>query len=212
MPPWRLRGGWTKIAKTTPCNDRAGPAPRHFGEESGTRSARNRANEGRHGDSGIHFGRFGGPASPLPRLRMRGACGKDRPLRRGPFGPILVTGACCRSSVVEHSIGNGEVDSSILSGSTIAFSEGVPEKHVPIGTTERCSVHDFSAAQSQQASRGPCSAMHTAGPDRLDPGVDLKLIIAYPGYGQYIDFKQEMPCPSKSELRSTAVPGEQRIL
>ena len=27
-------------------------------------------------------------------------------------------GACCRSSVVEHSIGNGEVDSSILSGST----------------------------------------------------------------------------------------------
>ena len=27
--------------------------------------------------------------------------------------------ARCRSSVVEHSIGNGEVDSSILSGSTI---------------------------------------------------------------------------------------------
>jgi hypothetical protein len=37
----------------------------------------------------------------------------------GPFGPILVSGARCRSSVVEHSIGNGEVDSSILSGSTI---------------------------------------------------------------------------------------------
>ena len=36
---------------------------------------------------------------------------------RGHFRPIL--GACCRSSVVEHSIGNGEVDSSILSGSTI---------------------------------------------------------------------------------------------
>src|SRR6266571_3567171 len=28
--------------------------------------------------------------------------------------------ACCRSSVVEHSIGNGEVESSILSGSTIS--------------------------------------------------------------------------------------------
>src|SRR5215510_13892361 len=27
--------------------------------------------------------------------------------------------ACCRSSVVEHSLGKGEVDSSILSGSTI---------------------------------------------------------------------------------------------
>jgi hypothetical protein len=36
---------------------------------------------------------------------------------RGLFRPIL-GGACCRSSVVEHSIGNGEVDSSILSGST----------------------------------------------------------------------------------------------
>src|ERR1700733_1983336 len=34
---------------------------------------------------------------------------------------ILVSGACCRSSVVEHSIGNGEVDSSILSGSTSRF-------------------------------------------------------------------------------------------
>lgn len=28
-------------------------------------------------------------------------------------------GRCCRSSVVEHSLGKGEVDSSILSGSTI---------------------------------------------------------------------------------------------
>jgi hypothetical protein len=31
--------------------------------------------------------------------------------------PIL-SGDCCRSSVVEHSLGKGEVDSSILSGST----------------------------------------------------------------------------------------------
>jgi hypothetical protein len=31
--------------------------------------------------------------------------------------------ACCRSSVVEHSIGNGEVDSSILSGSTSFFRD-----------------------------------------------------------------------------------------
>ena len=54
-----------------------------------------------------------------PRLRERGPCGKDRPALSRPFGAILVSGACCRSSVVEHSIGNGEVDSSILSGSTI---------------------------------------------------------------------------------------------
>jgi hypothetical protein len=37
----------------------------------------------------------------------------------GPFGRFSLSGARCRSSVVEHSIGNGEVDSSILSGSTI---------------------------------------------------------------------------------------------
>jgi hypothetical protein len=41
----------------------------------------------------------------------------------GPFWPSLVSGARCRSSVVEHSIGNGEVDSSILSGSTIHLIE-----------------------------------------------------------------------------------------
>jgi hypothetical protein len=36
----------------------------------------------------------------------------------GPFWADSRIPACCRSSVVEHSIGNGEVDSSILSGST----------------------------------------------------------------------------------------------
>jgi hypothetical protein len=41
-----------------------------------------------------------------------------------PRGPLFTKAdscvrPCCRSSVVEHSIGNGEVDSSILSGSTI---------------------------------------------------------------------------------------------
>jgi hypothetical protein len=41
----------------------------------------------------------------------------------GPFGRFTLSGARCRSSVVEHSIGNGEVDSSILSGSTISPNE-----------------------------------------------------------------------------------------
>jgi hypothetical protein len=40
---------------------------------------------------------------------------------RGLFWPILVSGARCRSSVVEHSIGNGEVHSSTLCGSTIFY-------------------------------------------------------------------------------------------
>jgi hypothetical protein len=62
------------------------------------------------------------PFWPLPgpaaRLRQRGPCGKNRPPAGAFLGPILLYRACCRSSVVEHSIGNGEVDSSILSGST----------------------------------------------------------------------------------------------
>ena len=46
----------------------------------------------------------------------------------GPLGRPLVAAdsypsTCCRSSVVEHSIGNGELDSSILSGSTIFLAQ-----------------------------------------------------------------------------------------
>src|SRR5262249_48100870 len=56
-------------------------------------------------------GRLAGPT----RLRMRGPCGKNRPLA-GPFCTDSRRGPapCCRSSVVEHSLGKGEVDSSIL--------------------------------------------------------------------------------------------------
>jgi hypothetical protein len=53
------------------------------------------------------------------RLRRRRPCGKDRPPCGAFLADSLKSRACCRSSVVEHSIGNGEVDSSILSGSTI---------------------------------------------------------------------------------------------
>ena len=56
---------------------------------------------------------------PPTCLRQRGPCGKNRPLGGSLFGRFPEYRACCRSSVVEHSIGNGEVDSSILSGSTI---------------------------------------------------------------------------------------------
>ena len=54
----------------------------------------------------------------VPCLRQTVPCGKNRP-PVGAFWADSVSRACCRSSVVEHSIGNGEVDSSILSGSTI---------------------------------------------------------------------------------------------
>ena len=50
-------------------------------------------------------------------LRLSPPYGKDRPASGGIFRFFRAC-SCCRSSVVEHSIGNGEVDSSILSGST----------------------------------------------------------------------------------------------
>ena len=67
----------------------------------------------------------------------------------GPLGRPLVAAdshpsTCCRSSVVEHSIGNGEVDSSILSGSTIQPADIIafylidcvtPFASIPKGTT-----------------------------------------------------------------------------
>jgi hypothetical protein len=46
---------------------------------------------------------------------------------RVPFRPILVMSrACCRSSVVEHSLGKGEVVSSILPGSTSYAAKSMP--------------------------------------------------------------------------------------
>src|SRR6188508_160196 len=67
------------------------------------------------------------PSRPAPCLRQRGPCGKNRPPAGAFWGRFLEYRACCRSSVVEHSIGNGEVDSSILSGST-SLSLAPPHK------------------------------------------------------------------------------------
>jgi hypothetical protein len=51
-------------------------------------------------------------------LAHEGALWQGSAALAGPFWADSRIPACCRSSVVEHSIGNGEVDSSILSGST----------------------------------------------------------------------------------------------
>src|SRR3954451_3505089 len=68
---------------------------------------------------------FGPDIDPILSLwRSQQACtGRGLVADIGPLGRPLVAAdsypsTCCRSSVVEHSIGNGEVDSSILSGST----------------------------------------------------------------------------------------------
>ena len=51
-------------------------------------------------------------------LAPEGSLWQEPPACRDLLGRFFGYRACCRSSVVEHSIGNGEVDSSILSGST----------------------------------------------------------------------------------------------
>src|SRR5215472_6152196 len=54
------------------------------------------------------------------RLRRFQPCGKDRRIRDRSFlVSIFASGRRCRSSVVEHPLGKGEVVSSILTGSTI---------------------------------------------------------------------------------------------
>jgi hypothetical protein len=55
-----------------------------------------------------------GAATAAARLRPNCPYGKDRGVFAGSFSVRR-----CRSSVVEHSLGKGEVLSSILSGSTI---------------------------------------------------------------------------------------------
>ena len=52
------------------------------------------------------------------RLRLRQPYGKDRASFGGRVPPASVRFKCCRSSVVEHPLGKGEVVSSILTGST----------------------------------------------------------------------------------------------
>ncbi len=42
-------------------------------------------------------------------------------LRQATVASVRRDPVCCRSSVVEHSLGKGEVESSILSGSTISL-------------------------------------------------------------------------------------------
>src|ERR1700730_3971643 len=64
------------------------------------------------------YGSFWRRSGLVARLRGIRTSGKDRAALLGPVGRFSLSGARCRSSVVEHSIGNGEVDSSILSGST----------------------------------------------------------------------------------------------
>ncbi len=72
-----------------------------------------------------------GPDTLPPRLHLGRPCGKNRPrLVAALEGRFPRCPVCCRSSVVEHSLGKGEVDSSILSGSTMG--PRAPPLHDPL--------------------------------------------------------------------------------
>ena len=64
-----------------------------------------------------------------PALAKPGPLWQGSARLEGALWADSLSGARCRSSVVEHSIGNGEVDSSILSGSTIPSSEVCMNQH-----------------------------------------------------------------------------------
>ena len=83
------------------------------------------------------------------------ACGDlwQEPAACRAFPSILFCpAACCRSSVVEHSLGKGEVDSSILSGSTSCSTKS---KHLQ-------TAHDgrLRSGVEQRSSRRPLCLFH----------------------------------------------------
>ena len=111
--PWRLPQGRASQQFGAPD---AGQGWLGTGSASGGLTALNWAVRRRHAPIFADFGPF--PA--CPRACARGALvARTGRLVGGHLGRFPRYRACCRSSVVEHSIGNGEVDSSILSGSTI---------------------------------------------------------------------------------------------
>ena len=112
------------------------------------------------GDSGFRVNR-----TPR-RLHRRTPYGKDRPPLRtfdpihahpvfsrpcpGILGVLVSLAFRCRSSVVEHSIGNGEVDSSILSGSTIQLAVNVDFiGNLGLSVTQKCHAnHGFHPVEN----------------------------------------------------------------
>src|SRR6202042_3585280 len=73
------------------------------------------------------------PALARSLALWQGSPRSVEPFSADSLSSVPVPSACCRSSVVEHSIGNGEVDSSILSGSTIFRHRALsPAKPSPI--------------------------------------------------------------------------------
>ena len=64
-------------------------------------------------------------AYTAPAVSWRVASGRGCAAKGDPLESAGFRAGRCRSSVVEHSLGKGEVESSILSGSTIPIPRGV---------------------------------------------------------------------------------------
>jgi hypothetical protein len=109
------------------------------------------------------YGSFWRRSGLAARLRGIRPCGKDRPALLGPFGRFSLSGARCRSSVVEHSIGNGEVDSSILSGSTspLLLIKLVLAKR--IGRSVKCCGTSAQNRRGTRRSNDVCARRHHKG-------------------------------------------------
>jgi hypothetical protein len=91
------------------------------GSRIGPQLARLKALAAAQGGLRLIFAAFGGAAGVLRACASGGLVARIGRLAGSRFGRFCIR-ACCRSSVVEHSIGNGEVDSSILSGSTSFYN------------------------------------------------------------------------------------------
>ena len=78
-----------------------------------------------------------GPSGPARVLAPEGSLWQEPAACGGLLGRFPEYRACCRSSVVEHSIGNGEVDSSILSGSTIRSRKSLENQAQPAFSLDR---------------------------------------------------------------------------
>ncbi len=95
------------------------------------------------------------------RLRLRRPYGKDRASFGGRAPPASVRLKCCRSSVVEHPLGKGEVVSSILTGSTIFV--GFFQCHASASFAERRGTMREHAAVWTQIGHTKSRSVHRSG-------------------------------------------------
>ena len=150
------------------------PAKRRFADKSGTGLENGRSRQNLLA-TGANFTPVWDPSGAIPTLRQRRAYGTHRRASRGPSAADSHCRKprrhCCRSSVVEHSLGKGEVDSSILSGSTSTPTNSQlcgtpPPQRLRFGHGNHVAAiegHVLARACELPACRGPLRRLPTFG-------------------------------------------------